>query len=133
MIDVYNEVFTSLRTTLKTTYQNIVVMSASQDVSAKFPCVTLKQSGDSTDVGNVDSDGEFTSTLMFEVNIFTTGQKREIENKRIQKTVDEVMNFNLGMLRLSSEDVENYIDKSIHRHVFRYSCKVSKNKLIYRR
>ncbi len=133
MTDIYNEVFTALRTTLKIKFKDIVVMSASQDTTAKFPCVTLKQIGDSTDVENVDSNGEFTSTVSFEVNSFTTGQKKESQNREIQKQIDEIMSGSLGMLRTSSEQVENYLDTTVYRHVLRYTCNVTKNKLIYRR
>ena len=133
MTDIYNEVFTALRNKLKTKYPDIVVMSASQDTTAKFPCVTLKQIGDSTDVENIDSNGEFTSMISFEVNSFTTGQKKESQNRAIQKQIDNVMSDDLGMLRISSEQVENYLDTTVYRHVLRYTCNVTKNKLIYRR
>lgn len=133
MTDIYNEVFTALRNELKSEYPDIVVMSASQDTTAKFPCVTLKQIGDSTDVQNIDSNGEFTSTISFEVNSFTTGQKQETQNREIQKVINRVMSDSLGMLRISSEQVENYLDATVYRHILRYTCNVTKNKLIYRR
>ena len=132
MIDIKNEILTTLNNTLIEKFNGISLKSSYQLTSPTFPCVTFDEVNNSTDVASVDSSGEFSSNLSFEINIYTFGNKSETTCLKIRNEIDNIMNGNYGMLRISSNRVVNYADTRVFRWVLRYSCTIDKAKLIYR-
>lgn len=127
MVFISNEVLTKLKTTITTAS----VGDGNQDITPTFPCITFKQTNNQ--LGIKDSAGEYSSTLTFEINIFTTGQKKVSDCDKLIQSVDSIMSGVYGMNRDTSMRVENYGDINIYRHLIRYSCVITKSKEIFGR
>lgn len=134
MIDVENEVFDSVATTVRAKYPNIHMVGEYVKTPPKFPSVSIVEMDNQSyqrteDSGNVENH----ASLMYEVNIYsnkTTGKKSEC--KAIASLIDEQM-LALGFARIMLQPIPNLDDATIYRMVGRYSAIVSKNKVIFRR
>lgn len=128
MIDISNEVLTKLKQTLE-----CPILRSYEEVSKEFPCVRFQDIVNSAHLGTIDSSGETAANVSFQVDIFTTGNKKLTESKKIRDTVNLVMSDYYGMTRTESTEIPNYEDSNIFRYTLRYACVVTKDKKIYRR
>lgn len=133
MIDIHNEIFTKLKNELKSQFENICVQSPYQTTDVALPCVTFAELDNTINIETVDSLGEYHSIISFEINIYTFGETKQSDSRKIRQVVDNVMNGFYGMNRNVSQTIENLEDTSIYRYVMRYTCLVEKNGKIYRR
>ena len=129
MIDITNEILTKIKNDIPTAK----VVTSTQSNVTTFPRIVIRELSNRGDINSIDSSGEYASIIAFDINIYTKGNKRVSKSKEMQQVVDSIMNGYYGFNRLFSEPLDNYLDKTIHRHTFRYEALVDKNKMIYRR
>lgn len=129
MVDVFNEIYTKLKTTLTT----VNVVKAYPEKDAVFPIVVVSEISNTINLDCVDSSGEKASDISFEIGIYTNSTTRETDARKIRNSVDDVMNGYYKFNRESANPVPNYADRNVYRYVMRYSATINKNKVIYRR
>ena len=135
MINVENEVFSTVATALRNEFSGIFVSGEYVPAPPSFPAVTLVEDDNSTYTRTLDSSGqENHAQIMYTVNVYSnksSGKKSEC--KSIMAIIDAQM-FGMGFLRVGSGPmtVPN-ADASIYRIVARYRATVSKDKTIHRR
>jgi len=128
MVDIYNEIYTKLRTDLV----DITVLNAYTNESSNFPCVSFEEMNNTSNEETVDNSGETHADLSFEINICTNSPKARTDGRKIMQYVDDILGGHYGLVRDISRPVPNPVDKTIHRILMRYSGTVSNNKTIYR-
>lgn len=134
MIDVENEVFTSVATGVRAEYANAYVVGEYVKTPPQFPCVSIvemenKSYQQTEDSGSVENH----ASVMYEVNVYSNkavGKKAEC--RAIAALIDERM-LALGFARTMLQPIPNLDDATIYRMVGRYSAVISKDKVIYRR
>ena len=128
MVSIKNEVFTKLKSEITTAK----VKSPSQNTENTFPVITFSEISNTINKFSIDTSGENNSNILFEVNIFTIGNNKESECMTLITKVDDILSGFYRMSRDFSNQIENYADTNVYRHILRYSCIVNKNKTIYR-
>lgn len=128
MIDITNEILTKLKNELS----GVSVKSSYDGVNPKFPLVTINETDNMLNPQHVSSNYCNTFTISFDINIFDIGNKKETSVKSIRNKIDDIMLNHYKMNRVSSQNIENYLDNEIYRWVLRYSCVVDKDLKIYR-
>ena len=134
MIDIENEVFSTIATVLGSAYDPISVYGEYVKSPAVFPAVMIEEKSNSALERTQDSGSlENHASLMYEVNVYSnkqTGKKSEC--KAIFALIDTEFQ-KLGFTRTTKEPIPNLDDATIYRMVGRYKAVVSTNKTIYRR
>ncbi len=134
MIDIENEVFSSVAAEVRATHPSIYMVGEYVKTPPKFPCVSLVEVDNQTYQQTEDSGSvENHASVMYEVNVYsnkTVGKKSEC--KAIAALIDERM-LALGFTRTMLQPIPNLDDATIYRMVGRYSAVISKDKVIYRR
>ena len=134
MIDIENEVFSTVATDVRAKYPDIYMVGEYVKAPPKFPCVSLVEMDNRSYQQTEDSGSvENHASLMYEVNTYsnkTVGKKMEC--KAIAALIDERM-LALGFARTMLQPIPNLDDATIYRMVGRYSAVISKDKVIYRR
>lgn len=128
IIDITNEILTKLKTDLV----GIEVVTSNQDTE-QFPRVVFTENLNSTHIESIDSSGETKNEIVFDINIYTVGDRKMSDAKSIRNQVDSIMSDFYNMNRVYSNNVPNYFDQSIYRYVLRYNCVVDSNEVVYRR
>ena len=129
IVDIFNEVFTNLKTTLA----DITVLPSYPSTTPVFPCVLLEEMDNISNLTTIDSSGENYNDISFEVNIYTTGTNKRTESTTIRKQVDSIMSDEYHMTRNSSGATPNFMDTESYRYTLRYSFTIDENKKVYRR
>lgn len=134
MIDIENEVFSTVATDVRAKYPDIYMVGEYVKTPPKFPCMSLVEMENQSYQQTEDSgSSENHVSVMYEVNIYsnkTVGKKAEC--KAIATLIDERM-LALGFARTMLQPIPNLDDATIYRMVGRYSAVISKDKVIYRR
>ena len=134
MIDIENEVFNAIATSLRAKYNPISLYGEYVPAPAVFPSVWIEELDNYALQRTQDSGSlENHAGLMYEVNVFSnlqSGKKTQVKN--IFKDIDEVM-ASLGFTRMMRTAVPNLENATIYRMVGRYKAVVSKDKTIFRR
>lgn len=134
MIDIENEVYTSVETAVKEIYPNIFMTGEYVPAPASFPCVSLvevmnsifRRSATNTEIENH-------AVVTYEVNVYTNKTKgKKTQCKQIINLVDKKMS-ELGFVRRFMQSVPNVADATIYRMFGRYQAVADKNSTIYRR
>lgn len=134
MIDIENEVYTSVETAVKEIYPNIFMTGEYVAAPASFPCVSLvevmnsifRRSATNTEIENH-------AVITYEVNVYTNKTKgKKTQCKQIIDLVDKKM-LELGFVRRFMQSVPNVADATIYRMFGRYQAVIDKNHTIYRR
>lgn len=134
MIDIENELFTTISTDLRTTYTNIFITGEYVKSPPSFPCVSIIEADNqiyrnTRDTSNIENHVQ----VIYEVNVYsnkTTGKKSEC--KAIISQIDKQM-ARLGFTRTLLTPIPNELDATIYRMTARYRAIVSKENMIYRR
>lgn len=134
MIDIENELYTQIATSLRAEFTPISVFGEMVKAPAVFPAVMIEEKDNSIyqrtqDSGNIENHAD----LMYEVNVYsnkTSGKKTECKN--IFKVIDREF-ASLGFTRTLKEPIPDMDDATIYRMVGRYKAVASTNKTIYRR
>lgn len=131
MVDIENEIFTTVATELRARF-NPIHVSGELNLNPKtFPCAYIEEADNYSNTFTRDSNtNDRHSVLMYEVNVFSNkaiGKKAEA--KAIFAVIDESMN-NLGFTRLMKTPVT--FDDTTYRITSRYGA-IADDKYIYRR
>lgn len=133
MIDIENEIFTEITTPLKSKFTNLYCTSVFELIPAKFPCVSIVEANNYTDIDTIDSSSkENYAIVMYEVNVYTndtSGKKQQC--KKIFAELDKLF-IQKGFVRNMTNPI-NLDDATKYRIVARYSATVGRDNLIYRR
>ena len=101
--------------------------------SQVFPCVTIVERENRTDIQTMDNGGERLAVLDYEVNVYTNSmEERKPEARRILDAVDNAF-LRRGFRRRVMEQVPNPEDWSVYRLLARYTAHVDENGVIYKR
>lgn len=134
MIDIENELFEVIATTVRNKYPKIFITGEYVKAPSVFPCVSIIEidnqvNRNTRDSGNIENHAQ----VLYEVNVYsnkTSGKKSEC--KAIISLIDTRLS-ELGFTRLMLYPIPNLENATIYRMVARYRAVVSKDKTIYRR
>ena len=134
MIDIENEVFSTIAKAIRTEYPNAYVVGEYVKSPSKFPCVSIVEV-DNTMYERTQSSGglENHADVMYEINVYsnkTSGKKSEC--KAIAALIDNEF-ATLGFSRTMLQPIPNVDDATIYRMTGRYRGVVSKDYKVYRR
>lgn len=133
IINIENEVFTQIATTLRSEFEGIYILGEDGTTTSKFPCVTIEEFDNYPYQHTEDTKScENHAIVVYEVNVYSNkanGKKAECKN--ILSVIDDEF-LRLGFTRR----IKNHItmnDSTVCRMLCRYEAVVSQNKTIYRR
>jgi len=129
IVDITNEVLTNLKTTL----EDVTVLTAYPSTTPKFPCVIVEEMSNNSYELSIDSAGQHHNEVSFEINIFSNARNKMTQVKSIRNLVDAIMADEYRMTRDFSGATPNFLDNDIYRYTMRYSCVLDNDKVIYRR
>lgn len=121
---VFDEIKTDLSNAFSNEFDNLSVYSEYVETPAGFPCVSfyMRNDTDYKSANTIDKVGN-RADVTFECNIYTNGQLKKTNAKRIMKTINTTMS-NLGFNRTFFNQIPN-VDRSIFRITVRWNCTVS--------
>ena len=133
MVDIENELFTTVATALRAAYTGISVESITTYSPSKFPCVCIEETDNYSLTSTRDTaSNDNHAVVVYEVNVYSNkAGGRKSEAKAILNTVDGIMN-DLGFTRLARTPI-NMDDATKYRLFARYRAAISNDKTIYRR
>ena len=134
MIDIQNEVFTDVATTLRSEYDGVVVTGEYTRSPSKFPTVTLDEIENVMVENLIDSsDEEKYAGIGYRLQVFSnkTGGKKA-EARAIFATADERMR-RMGFRRITYSTTPEIYESTIYSITSTYEAIVDRNRLIYRR
>lgn len=132
MIDIENEIFTSLAERLEAKFTKINIVGEEQNAPAEFPTVSIVETDNFTSQLHADSSEEAFAEVTYTINIYSNlGQAKKQETKKILQEIDRFM-LNKGFTRVGQQPI-TINNSTAYRLVVRYSGVVSDNKEIYRR
>lgn len=134
MIDIENEIFSTVSEAVRKKYPKIYMTGEYIKVPPSFPCISLVEADNQIyrNTRTTESNENHVQVL-YEVNVYSnkkTGRKTEC--KTIIALIDDLM-LKLGFTRTLLQPIPNEEDATIYRMVARYRAIVSKEKVIYRR
>jgi hypothetical protein len=129
IVDIYNEVFTKLKTTLT----GVTVLNEYPSITPTFPCLIFADLLNDAFRDSIDSAGEQHNELSFRVEIYSNAQNKVTQVKTIRNNADAILSDFYGMTRGSARPIPNLVDNNIYRYEMTYTCVVDKNKKIFRR
>lgn len=133
MIDIENQVYTKVRAAVIAQFSTAYVSSTYVDKPPSFPAVSVEQrdcypTRATQDTSNV----EYTSDVMFEINVYSNKQgTNKSECKAIAAVVDTTL-AGIGFTRTMLQPTPNLADATIYRITARYTARVGKDETIYR-
>lgn len=134
MIDVENEIFTSVASVLRESYEDIFITGEYVKSPPSFPCVSIVEVDNAVyRNSSTNTEEEVHSAVTYEVNIYSnksSGKKSEC--RAIASLLDTKL-ANLGFTRMMLEPIPNLEDSTIYRLLGRYRAVVGKDHTIYRR
>ncbi|MCM1235155.1 MAG: hypothetical protein NC489_34075 [Ruminococcus flavefaciens] len=134
MINIEEEVFGIVAAKVREEYPKASVVGEYVKAPPSFPCVMLVEMDNHPDVSTQTTDCmENHAIVMYEVNVYSNKTKgKKAECKAIAALVDSEL-ARLGFTRTMLNPIPNMDDATIYRMLGRYTAKVSKNNVIYRR
>ena len=126
MIDIENDVFTVIKSALKSSFQKIDVSKEYDHKPSSFPYVTIVESDNRVYQRMRTLNIENAAEVMYSVNVYSNklnGKKEEA--KAIAAVVDEAFQGS-GFTRTLMEQIPNEHNASIYRLVMRYEAIVGK-------
>jgi len=129
IVDIYDELFDNLKRTIT----DATFLQTYNEEALEYPLVVVSEKSNTDEVGTKDSSGYNHCLLMFQIDIFSTGDSKVSISKGIRNQVDAIMSGQYGMAREFSDEVPNFLDRSIYRYTMRYVCKIDENEVIYGR
>lgn len=134
MINVENEIFDRVSTSVRAKFPNVNMTGEYVKSPPSFPHISLEEKDNSAFTRTQTStEYENHAVLMYEANVYsnkTRGKKTEC--KELISIVDNEM-LKLGFTRTMLQPIPNMDDATIYRMTARYTAIVSKEKMIYRR
>ena len=135
MIDIENDVFSTVASALRGAYSEISIYGEFVETPAKFPAVTIVESDNRILERMRTTKIENAVSVMYELNVYSNkSSNKKAEAKEIVDTADTVFE-SLGFTRTFREQIPNLKDATIYRIVCRYEAVVapgySGNYLVY--
>ena len=134
MIDVENEIFTTVANALRSVYPDIYMVGEYVKTPSQFPCVSLIEMDNTAyDKTQTSCNLENHASVTYELDVYsnkTSGKKAEC--KKISALIDKEM-LALGLSRTMLQPIPNSDDATIYRMKGRYMGVISENKTIFRR
>ena len=131
MINIFNELYTRMCQALASYDTSIKTSSVYVNIPSSYPFVSLEEIESSVYERGSDNRVENFDENDYEVNIYAKNPLAKSKADEILNVVDDFFS-GLGFVRRSKNPFQN-TDETIYRIVVRYSCVVSKDKIIYRR
>ena len=133
MIDIENEVFSTIATELRARFEQIYVTGEEVRSPSQFPTVSIVEADNYVYKHSQDSgDNENHATVMYEINVYSNRKaQKKTECKEIFGVIDGFLS-KLGFTRTMKQPV-TMEDSTVYRLVGRYTAVVSKNQIIYGR
>lgn len=133
MIDIENNLYTSLTDLLTIEFPKINYSSTFVNCPTSYPFVSIEEIDNYTNSKTDDSSGiEKFGNIVYEINVYTKENiKKKSSGKQIAKIIDNYM-LNLGFERLSKTPMQGE-NESVYRIILRYSAIVSNKNEIFRR
>ena len=129
MIDIFNQVFTLIRTACLAEDNTINMSSVYVNVPSKFPFVSVEEIENSVDQQTSDCcEVENHADVEYEINIYAGSKQKATAILQVIDNALKAYNF----IRVSKNAFQNN-DETIYRYIVRYTAVVSKNHTIYRR
>ena len=122
VIDVENEVFNTVATTLRATYNGISVYGEQVETPSSFPSVSLVEDDNSEIEFNktLARTPETACNLMYTVNVYSNLKSgKKAQAKSIMDTIDARMH-DMGFTRTMRNQLPN-LDRTIYRVTARYT------------
>lgn len=128
MIDIYPQIYKGLKAELDKFSQSESVLLNKRKISfhnsfirfsQAFPCVVIEEKANTNSEGEMDFV-EKSSSLMYEVNVYDDGKKKNETCRAIAKAIDGYMAGRLGFSRINMESFPNLADSTIERYLLRY-------------
>lgn len=133
MIDIENEIFTTIATRLRNEFEGIFVTGELNLNPSEFPCAFIEEADNFSLTRTRDtSSNDNHAVLMYEVNVFSNKQSgKKTEARNIFNVIDEEFN-KLGFTRQTKIPVA-FDNATKYRIVGRYTAIADHNNTIYRR
>ena len=134
MICIENELFTTIATALRESYDGIFVVGEYVPAPERFPAVSIIEMDNiayrrTQDSATTENDVD----VMYEVDVYSNRDRgKKAECRGIMATIDNLF-MGLGFTRVFLSPVTNPNDARIYRMTGRYRAVVSKENVIYRR
>ena len=134
MINIENEIFSSVAEKVRAEYPNIFMTGEYVKSPSSFPAVSLVEMDNSVYTSTQTSTNiENHASLMYELDVYSNKTKgKKSECKAIASLIDNEM-ARLGFSRTMLQPIPNMDDATIYRIKGRYKAVVSKENVIYRR
>jgi hypothetical protein len=129
VIDIINEIYTNLKTTLT----DVTVLQNYPSTTPIFPCLVIEEISNTSNLNTINTLGEQYNDITFEINIFSDKTNKLSEVKKIRGEVDAIMSGQYRMSRSSSNSIPNYLDTDVYRYNLRYDCTIGETKQLFRR
>lgn len=129
IVDIINQVLTKIKIAMP----NVEVLSPLQKVSPRFPAIVVDEMENSANTMTRDSGGFKHSNIGIRIEIYTVGDTRLSESRRIRKDIDTILSDELGLTRGTVVNVPNYMDDNIYRAVVDYTGVIDNKQTIYGR
>jgi hypothetical protein len=134
MIDVENEIFNKVSTSVRAKFPSANITGEYVKSPSSFPHISLEEADNSV-FANTQTSTEYENhgVLLYEVNVYSnkiSGKKTEC--KEIMSIIDAEMLF-MGFTRILLQPIPNMDNATIYRMTARYTAIISKDKMIYRR
>lgn len=128
IVDIGNELLTKI----KTEVSPVRVLTSYQGTVPSFPTILFEEDDNSAMISTKDSAGFQHSNIAYTIEIYTEGDAKVTEAKRLRNKIDKIMSEDYGMTRGRPMVIPNYLDNTIYRYKLRYTGTIDKNKKIYR-
>lgn len=130
MINIEPIVITQVKSALDMLEESVELSSVYINEPSSFPYISLTESDNY--IVHIDSgEDEKYSHLMYEINIYTIGDLRKSQARKLAQYVDKVM-YKLNFVRISGQEVPNQQNDTVYRYVMRYEAETDGTN-IYRR
>ena len=129
MIDIFNEVYTIIKSVLPT---NVKMSSVYTNSPSEYPFVSVEEINNATVRQSIDGcKNENFAELDYEINIYTKGDSKKSLGNSLLVAIDDKLN-ELGFIRTTKNSFQD-TNETIYRIIVRYTAIVSKDHKIYRR
>ncbi len=134
MIDIENEIFSTVSKSVKKKYPKAFITGEYVKSPSSFPCISLAEIENIVyEKTQTSQNAENHAMLIYEVNVYSNKVKsKKAECKTIISIIDSEF-LKLGFTRTMLTPIPNETDATIYRMVARYRVYVSKDKILYRR
>lgn len=120
MKDIDSIVFTAVKNGIVAEYAGAFVTGEYTTNAKKFPCVSCLEISNLPFYRSLDLDhNENLTRVEYQIEIFTRGNGKKSQGRKIFALVDGVMN-GMGFIRSFAQTIPNFADETVWRYMLRY-------------